>query len=61
MIMSRTILFIHGGWVTPLCWDPFVSFFEARGYRYLAPAWPGKDRAGLGPASSLSSTRPRAV
>jgi pimeloyl-ACP methyl ester carboxylesterase len=42
--MSQTILFIHGGWVTPACWDPFVSFFEARGYRCLAPAWPGKDR-----------------
>jgi len=43
--MTRTILFIHGGWVTPACWGPFVSFFEARGYRCLAPAWPGKDRS----------------
>jgi pimeloyl-ACP methyl ester carboxylesterase len=42
--MSPTILFIHGGWVTPACWDPFASFFEGRGYRTLAPAWPGKDR-----------------
>jgi pimeloyl-ACP methyl ester carboxylesterase len=42
--MSRTILFIHGGWVTPASWDPFASFFEARGFRSLAPAWPGKDR-----------------
>jgi pimeloyl-ACP methyl ester carboxylesterase len=43
--MSRTVVFIHGGWVTPRCWDPFVSYFEARGYRCLAPAWPGKDRS----------------
>jgi pimeloyl-ACP methyl ester carboxylesterase len=43
--MSQTILFIHGGWVTPSCWDPFVSFFETDGYRCLAPAWPGKDRS----------------
>jgi pimeloyl-ACP methyl ester carboxylesterase len=43
--VSETILFIHGGWVTPTCWDPFVSFFEAAGYRCLAPAWPGKDRS----------------
>jgi pimeloyl-ACP methyl ester carboxylesterase len=43
--MSRTILFIHGGWVTRASWDPFISFFEARGYRCLAPAWPGKDRS----------------
>jgi pimeloyl-ACP methyl ester carboxylesterase len=40
----NTVVFVHGGWVTPACWDPFVSFFEARGYRCLAPAWPGKDR-----------------
>jgi pimeloyl-ACP methyl ester carboxylesterase len=42
--MSRTVVFIHGGWVTPACWDPFKSYFEANGYRCLAPAWPGKDR-----------------
>lgn len=42
--MTKSVVFIHGGWVTPACWDPFVSFFEARGYRSLAPAWPGKDR-----------------
>jgi pimeloyl-ACP methyl ester carboxylesterase len=42
--MSKTAVFVHGGWVTPACWDPFVSYFEARGYRCLAPAWPGKDR-----------------
>ena len=42
--MRRTVLFIHGGWLTPACWGPFVSFFEARGYECLAPAWPGKDR-----------------
>src|SRR4029453_4501536 len=43
-VMSQTVLFIHGGWVTPSCWDRFVSYFEARGHRCLAPAWPGKDR-----------------
>jgi pimeloyl-ACP methyl ester carboxylesterase len=43
--MSRTAVFIHGGWVTPGCWDPFVSYFEERGYRCMAPAWPGKDRS----------------
>jgi pimeloyl-ACP methyl ester carboxylesterase len=43
--MSQTVLLIHGGWVTPACWDQFVSYFESRGYRCLAPAWPGKDRS----------------
>ncbi len=42
--MTRTIVFLHGAWVTPLCWEKFIPFFEARGYRCVAPAWPGKDR-----------------
>lgn len=43
--MSQTIVFLHGAWVTPTCWDSFRSFFEARGYASIAPAWPGKDRS----------------
>jgi len=42
--MARTIVFIHGAWVTPACWDRMLPWFEARGYRCIAPAWPGKDR-----------------
>jgi pimeloyl-ACP methyl ester carboxylesterase len=42
--MTRTMVFIHGAWVTADCWDKFVPFFEAKGYRCLAPSWPGKDR-----------------
>ena len=42
--MNRTIVFIHGGWVTPACWQPFATFFEERGDHCIAPAWPGKDR-----------------
>lgn len=34
--MSQTIVFVHGGWVTPACWDPFVTYFESRGHRCLA-------------------------
>ena len=29
--MAGRIVFIHGAWVTPRCWDPMVAFFEARG------------------------------
>lgn len=43
--MTRTIVFLHGAWVTADCWDRFVPFFEARGYRCLAPSWPGKERS----------------
>ena len=42
--MPRTIVFLHGAWVTPACWERMLPWFEARGYRCLAPAWPGKDR-----------------
>ena len=41
---GRTIVFLHGAWVTPACWDAMKGYFEARGYQCLAPAWPGKDR-----------------
>ncbi len=36
----RTVVFIHGAWVTPACWDQFVAFYTKRGYRCIAPAWP---------------------
>ena len=42
--MKRTIVFLHGAWMTSRCWDPFVSFFEAKGYACVAPSWPYKDR-----------------
>ena len=42
--MARTIVFIHGAWVTATCWEHMLPWFEARGYTCIAPAWPGKDR-----------------
>ena len=41
--MTKTILFVHGAWVTPRCWDPFRRPFEAAGYEVHAPAWPYLD------------------
>lgn len=38
---SKTILLIHGLWVTPRSWENFQRHYEALGYRVLAPAWPG--------------------
>jgi len=40
-----TVIFIHGAWVTPLCWRYFAPLFGDKGYRTLTPAWPLKDRA----------------
>lgn len=38
--MSSTIVFIHGMFLTPKSWERWIAFFETRGYRCLAPAWP---------------------
>jgi alpha-beta hydrolase superfamily lysophospholipase len=38
-----TIVLIHGLWMTPLSWEHWIERYSARGYRVLAPAWPGMD------------------
>ncbi len=43
--MTKTIVFIHGAFVGPKCWDNFKSFFEAKGYECFTPTWPYKDRS----------------
>jgi pimeloyl-ACP methyl ester carboxylesterase len=30
-------------YMTPLCWEHWIPWFEKKGYRCLAPAWPGRD------------------
>src|SRR3954453_19735415 len=32
---------IHGFWVTPRSWENWKARYEDRGYRVLAPAYPG--------------------
>ena len=36
-----TIVLIHGFWVTPRSWEHWVAHYEAKGYKVLAPAYPG--------------------
>jgi alpha-beta hydrolase superfamily lysophospholipase len=36
-----TIVLIHGFWVTPRSWEHWIDHYEMRGYRVLAPAYPG--------------------
>jgi alpha-beta hydrolase superfamily lysophospholipase len=38
---TDTIVLIHGLWMTPLSWEHWVARYESRGYKVLAPAWPG--------------------
>ena len=36
-----TIVLIHGFWVTPRSWENWITHYEARHYRVIAPAYPG--------------------
>lgn len=38
-----TVVLIHGLWMTPLSWEHWVERYSSRGYRVIAPSWPGMD------------------
>jgi len=38
-----TIVLVHGFWVTPRSWEHWITHYQGRGYRVLAPAYPGLD------------------
>ena len=37
----NTILLVHGFWVTPRSWEGWIAHYEAKGYKVVAPAYPG--------------------
>ena len=39
--MTNVVL-IHGLWVASTAWEPWQEYFQARGHRAFAPAWPGE-------------------
>lgn len=39
----RTVLLIHGLWMTPLSWENWIRHLEAEEFNVLAPGWPGVD------------------
>jgi pimeloyl-ACP methyl ester carboxylesterase len=41
MAPPDTIVLVHGFWVTPRSWEDWIAHYEARGYRVLAPGYPG--------------------
>jgi pimeloyl-ACP methyl ester carboxylesterase len=51
---TKTIVFVTGAFVTHHCWDEWVTYFEAKGYTCLAPAWPFKN----GVAAELRARQP---
>ena len=36
-----TIVLLHGFWVTPRSWEDWIAHYEAKGYKVVAPAYPG--------------------
>jgi pimeloyl-ACP methyl ester carboxylesterase len=38
-----TVVLIHGLWMTPRSWEHWIDRYTSRGYRTLAPAWPGME------------------
>src|SRR5690242_8736543 len=36
-----TVVLIHGMWMTPRSWDDWVDHYRDRGYKAIAPGWPG--------------------
>ncbi len=39
----KTIVLIHGLWMTPLSWEKWIGYYTDRGYQVLAPSWPGME------------------
>lgn len=42
-INSKTVVFIHGAFVTKNSWGEWPAYFESKGYKSVVPAWPFKD------------------
>lgn len=42
-MLSSTVLFIHGMFMTYRCWDGWVNRFKSQGYACVALPWPGRD------------------
>jgi len=39
----KSIVFITGAFISNSCWEEWIAYFESRGYKCIAPAWPHKD------------------
>ncbi|MGW2571478.1 alpha/beta hydrolase [Streptomyces sp. NPDC001537] len=38
---AKSIVLIHGLWLSPHSWQPWIDRYQAQGYTVHAPAWPG--------------------
>ncbi len=39
----RSIVLIHGLWMTARCWENWVARYTAKGFQVVAKSWPGMD------------------
>ena len=39
---TKSIVFIHGMFMTSLCWEGWIKYFESKGFKVIAPNWPGR-------------------
>jgi pimeloyl-ACP methyl ester carboxylesterase len=42
-VKTKTVVFVHGMYMTPTCWSAWVQRFREHGFRALAPPWPLHD------------------
>ncbi|MBE8725941.1 alpha/beta hydrolase [Flavobacterium hungaricum] len=42
---NKTIVFITGAFISHLCWEKWIVFFESHGYKTTAPPWPYKNES----------------
>ncbi|TCD26498.1 alpha/beta hydrolase [Pedobacter psychrodurus] len=42
-IKSKTVVFVTGAFVSHIGWDKWVTYFESKGYKAIAPSWPFKE------------------
>lgn len=65
MTAPDTIVLVHGFWVTPRSWEHWITHYEQRGFRVLAPAYPGfeveVEALNADPTPILEVTVPRIV
>src|SRR5688572_18105285 len=41
---SKTVVFIHGAFVTHQTWNNWAVYFEQKGYNVIVPPWPHRDK-----------------
>lgn len=51
---SNSIVFVHGMYMNPLCWEHWIVNYQDKGYKCLAPAWPARDQ----PIETLRKNHP---